>query len=235
MASSTPPRKKSRLGGKRVWIALGIVVLLVVAYVWYQNRSSSSSSSGLTGPLSTGSPTSSLPTDETGGASGGGTGTGTDNTTALLGTLQGENQSLLDQLLASEQGILSLAGSSLGSPNATTGSSTSPEVVNSPPVTTKSDASGVGGVAPSAVDTTLAPPSPNTPVVDYNPGPSAGYIPSTPDETDQQAIDAAAAAVAPTYDVNPAPAPPPTPTNQGNAPRSGGTSSNSKQGVISIH
>lgn len=232
--ATTPPKKKGRLGGKRVWVAVGIVALVVVAYVWYQNRSSSSLSG--TGPLSTGSPTDQTPTGSTDtSGSGGLSGSPDDSTSSVLSALAGENQDLLDSLLASNQGLISLAGSSLGSPNTTTGKSTSPEVVNAQ-TRTVTDASGVGsgGVAPSVFDT-LAPTTASTPVVNYNPGPSAGSVPSSPGETEQQAIANAAAAVSGTYGGTATKPPSPPPPNQGNEPRSGGTSSSGKRGVISVH
>lgn len=243
--ATTQPKKKSRLGGKRVWIAVGVVALLVVAYVWYQNRSGNS----LTGPLSTGGAT-----DQTGAGAGdaGGlagsptdTSQSTDPAAAVLSTLSGENQALLGSLLSSQQGLASLVGSSLGSPTPTIGSEgVSPFEIPGPSVTT-TDPSGISApvaaspaadvianpVYPTDINATLAPVTASTPVVQYDSGPSVSTYSG---ETEQQAIDAAAAAVAPTYNVNPSPAPS-LPTNQGAAPRSGGTSSNKKQGVYSTH
>lgn len=208
MATTSPkPADKGapKKGRGRLYLALGLVALLVVGYVIYK-RSSSSSSTGapVTGSSSNPYGTSS----DQGGGSGGGTAdqTGAD-TAGLLSTLAGENQGLISAFLSGEQGLITLAGSSQGNPAPTTGASPAPDTSNPPP-----PAPVAPSKAPAAVDTgpngppvlglsditstnLAAPGAPGNTTVNY-----MENVPSAP------SIDAAAADVAASFYSAPRPA-----------------------------
>src|SRR4051812_35220649 len=85
---------------KRVLIAVGLLAAVLVGYLLFRRPSSS--------PASTGSSAAPTPSDTSGSGSGGAPGADA----SLLAALAGENQQLLGAFLQSEQGLITLAGSS---------------------------------------------------------------------------------------------------------------------------
>lgn len=111
-------------------IAVGLIALAGVAYLWWSRRSSSASG---TSPFSTGQPSDQTVPASSGDVGGGGAGAGqaTDTSTSdLLSTLQAENQQLIDQLLGSQSALTAwLAAHPLG------GGGTAPPPDTTPPAT----------------------------------------------------------------------------------------------------
>ena len=153
-----------------------MIGLALVAYLIYRSRSSSSSQFA-TSPTGTAA----SPTPSTG--SGGDQGAGAASPdAALLAALAGENQDLMKSFLASEQGLVSLLGSSLGSTTA-----------NQPIAQTSQVGSKFGASTPVSTSTPVAPLAPATsstslnyqtaqigPSVDVGGGGQPGsYTPST--------------------------------------------------------
>lgn len=116
---------------KRILIAGGLIALAVLAYLYIRNRGSSPQS--LTGPMSTGQPTDGSPAAPSDAGSGGGGPAASDAGAAdLISTLAGENQALLQQLLASAQGFPSLLGAPFGAPAGTIGGPAAPPATVTP-------------------------------------------------------------------------------------------------------
>jgi hypothetical protein len=142
MAATKPPAGKAAKGGRnrRIIIALGLVALLVVGYLLYKSKSGSSTPNQLPVTGDTGASAASPSTDSGGSDSGGADPSAAD----ILSALAGENQQLLGSLLSSQQGLLSLAGSSFGSTAQTTGAPQSSSTGSS------SSSSGSSSPAPQA-------------------------------------------------------------------------------------
>lgn len=174
---------------RRILIALALIAGAAVVYVLYRRSSGSQS---VTTPLSTGAPTDQTPPSSgDSGGGGAGAGTATDPTSDILSTLAGENQQLLQQLLGSPSGLVSLAGQSLGAPNTIPGQTT-PVAGSVVPATGTSVEQRGGSSSPSPVGTPTA-----LDVASYagfstttiDTGPAAGGVIYTPSPAEATAID----------------------------------------------
>lgn len=135
---------------KRILIAVGAVVVVLAAYLYYRSRSGASASSVGTSAQSPSTPTS----DQTGSSGdSGGAAAGNPDASALLAALAGENQQLLSTFLNGQQGLISLAGAPVGSPG---GSS---QVSNSVPTSGGAVVSSSVPVSPATSQAVTANPS----------------------------------------------------------------------------
>jgi hypothetical protein len=144
--ATTPPEKKGKKKGKgRVYLALGLVALLVFAYVVYR-RSSTSAATG--GGVSSGQ----QPTGD--GSAGGLSGSPADNSSLqdLLDTLAAENGSLLNSLLGTRIGT-----GSFGGPPPSATEPPPPQTPSVPSVTTLSTQPSSAATELSAADFSVSP------------------------------------------------------------------------------
>jgi hypothetical protein len=145
-----PPKPTAKkAGSKRAWIIIAVVGLAVVAYLYYKSSSASATQNQL--PVTDASGATIPATDNSGATDT----SGTDQASAdLLGALAGENQQLMQSFLASEQGLVSLAGSSVG---AFTSSQTAGEPAGSAFASTTSTPIAAPAAAPATTTSSSSP------------------------------------------------------------------------------
>lgn len=100
--ATTPPKKGAGKKAKqrRIYLALGLVALAVVGYLWYRNRSGGASLAA--SPSGANAGTGATDSGSAGGLSGSPLDQSGQDLSGLLGALQGENQDLLNGFISNQ-------------------------------------------------------------------------------------------------------------------------------------